>query len=1029
MSSLDPTTPPKKYWRSLAELEDAPEFRAFLEAEFPEAADAGGFSRRRWLQIMGASFALAGLAGCEAKKQELLPLAHRPEGRVPGKAQHYATAMDLGGHAIGLLATCVDGRPVKIEGNPLHPQSLGATHAWAQAAVLELYDPDRSQQVLQRLDGRPIVHSGDAQQDKWAKFDSVLLDHFIAVRQRSGAGFWVLCEASSSPTLARLRRELLEQMPQAQWAEYHPWNDDRAVAGARTAWGQPLRTQLMLDQARIILSIDADLLGCHPASLQYARAFAKGREVVNGSINRLYVVESALSVTGGAADHRLPLRPSQMAAFVGRLRQRIESRQQSATVRAAGEADTYLDRFVDAVAGDLLAHAGACVIAVGAHQPPEVHAAVHGLNALLGNIGHTVVYTPVDAEPRPQVESLSALATAMQAGQVETLLILGGNPVYDAPCDVDFASGLSKVRLSMHVGLYRNETARLCHWHVPQAHFLESWGDARSYDGTYSVVQPTIAPLYGGRTWLEIVARVLGQTLPKADELVKATFQSLVGGPFNDKAWRRVVHDGLWAASAWPAVNTSADVSRVELSTELHTAMPANGQLELVFLPDASVYDGRFANNSWLQECPDPLTKITWDNAAVMSPATAGLLGVANDSLVTLEVGARSLEAPVYVMPGWADGVVGLALGYGRTAAGSVGGDVEVDVTPVGVNAYALRTATAPHALAGLTVRPTSGHFRLSVTQDHHAIDVVGMQERARRVPILVREGTLDQYLAEPDFAHHIGHEPETLESLWDEWEYEGHRWGMSIDLSKCVGCNACVVACQAENNVPVVGKTQVARGREMHWIRIDRYFQGDAQKPEEIEVAMQPVTCQHCELAPCEQVCPVAATVHSDEGLNDMVYNRCIGTRYCGNNCPYKVRRFNYFNYHKELKDPTHEVTKMVFNPDVTVRSRGVMEKCTYCVQRIQAVKIEMRNAGETIPDGSIRPACQQACPSQAIVFGDLADPKSLVSQCRQDSRSYALLAELNIKPRTSYMARIRNPHPALRPPAAAEEEGASHS
>jgi len=556
---------------------------------------------------------------------------------------------------------------------------------------------------------------------------------------------------------------------------------------------------------------------------------------------------------------------------------------------------------------------------------------------------------------------------------------------------------------------------------VPQAHFLESWGDARSFDGTYSVIQPTIAPLYGGRTWTEILARILGETLPQSDELVKTTLRTLVGEGFDERLWRRTVHDGLLADSAWAAEETE-EPPRSDLPTEMRDAPPAEGQLELVFLPSASVYDGRFANNSWLQECPDPLTKLTWDNAAVMSPVTARSLGVSDESLVTLQVGGRSVEAPVYVMPGWALGVVGIALGYGRVAAGSVGGLEEAGVAPVGCNAYLLRTVQAMHTVTDLTVQQVPGRYPLSATQDHHAIDVVGLQERARRVPVLVREAALADYLLHPDIVQHIGHEPQSPESLWNELPYEGRRWGMSIDLSKCIGCNACVVACQAENNVPVVGKAEVRRGREMHWIRVDRYFQGDADNAADIRVAMQPVACHHCELAPCEQVCPVAATVHSAEGLNDMVYNRCIGTRYCANNCPYKVRRFNYFNFHKELQDPSREIMHMAYNPEVTVRARGVMEKCTYCVQRIQAAKIAARSAGQAIPDGAVRTACQQACPTQAIVFGDLADAQSQVAQCRQDTRSYGMLAELHVQPRTTYLARIRNPHPALQ---AAPEHG----
>ncbi|MHB0957083.1 MAG: TAT-variant-translocated molybdopterin oxidoreductase [Pirellulaceae bacterium] len=1032
MSSIDSSTASNKHWRSLAELDNAPEFRAFLEAEFPETADPGGLNRRRWLQIMGASFALAGVAGCEARKQELLPFAHRPEGRVPGQPQRYATAMDLSGHAIGLLVTCVDGRPIKIEGNPLHPQSLGATHALAQASLLSLYDPDRSQNPVERVGEGSIIHTGDTQRAKWAKFDDVLLGkHFARVQQRRGASFYVLSEATSSPTLARLRRQLLEQMPDAQWLEYEPLTDDQVLAGARAAFGKPVRTQLVIEKAQVIVCLDADLLASHPASLSYTRAFAKGREVVDGTMNRLYVVESAYSVTGAAADHRLPLRPSQLPAFVGQLHQAVERLAAAEPGTDGAASESYWDQFVSVVARDLHAHRGTSVVAVGPQQPPEVHAAVHRLNALLGNVGQTIRYTAVsEPDRRPHVEAIVALAAAMHAGSVDTLLILGGNPVYDAPADVDFAGGLAKVPTSIHVGLYRDETALQCLWHVPQSHFLENWGDARSFDGTYSVVQPTIAPLHGGRSFAEILARVMGQTLPKPEELVKATFQDLAGGSFDEKLWRRTVHDGLLANSAWPdeAVPDEAalDTTGGALSTEVSFGMPPNGQFELVFLRDASVYDGRFANNSWLQECPDPLTKLTWDNAAVMSPATANALHVSDESLVTLQVGDMSLEVAVYRMPGWADGVVGLALGYGRTAAGSVGGWVEQAIAPVGVNAYRLRTSQTMFVAAGLNVADGAGRFPLSVTQDHHAIDAVGLKERARRVPVLLREGSLAQYVAEPDFAQHMGHPPESLESLWTEFSYEGqHRWGMSIDLSKCTGCNACVVACQAENNVPVVGKAQVKRGREMHWIRVDRYFQGDAERPEAVAAAMQPVTCHHCELAPCEQVCPVAATVHSSEGLNDMVYNRCIGTRYCGNNCPYKVRRFNYFNYHKDLEDPSREITKMVYNPDVTVRSRGVMEKCTYCVQRIQAAKIQTRIAGEPIPDGTLQTACQQVCPAQAIVFGDLADPTSRVRQWQQDARAYGMLAELNTKPRTMYLAKIRNPHPDLAPSAPGPESG----
>lgn len=1015
MSSIDKRRPVKKHWRSLAELQDLPEYREFLEAEFPQEADPKGLNRRRWIQLMGASFALAGVAGCETEQREFLPFAQRPEGYVPGKAQRFATAMDLSGSALGLLVTCVDGRPVKVEGNPLHPDSLGATHTWAQAAILELYDPDRSQHPVVKASSTPST---------WSQFDDALRNQVETLRQKQGAGLAVLAEPSSSPTLKRLRDQLLRDLPQARWVDYEPLHEDHARAGAQMAWGEPYRTQLDLQASRIILCLDADLLGAHPAAVRHARHFAQGRDVVDGTMNRLYVVESTYSVTGAAADHRWPLRSGQVAALLGRLQEVVDRLARGEHIEPAP--DSGVERFIAAVAADLVAHQGASVVAVGPQQPPEVHAAAHRLNSQLGNVGKTVRYTSdPTATHAGQVASLAALVQAMHDGAVDTLLILGGNPAYNAPADLDFVGGLQKVAMSVHVGLYHDETAALCQWHLPQAHFLESWSDARAYDGTYSVIQPTIAPLYGGRNYSEVVSRLLGNVLPKPEELVRATFQELTAERYNERLWRRAVHDGILADSAFPAATVSQP-QEAALASEWSDAIPDNGALELVFCRDASVYDGRFANSGWLQECPDPLTKLTWDNAVLVGPQTARKLGVASQTLATLELGGKQLQVPVYVMPGQAEGSLAIALGYGRTRAGVVGGhDDPATATVVGVNAYPLRTSGAMYITDGLSVQPTGKPYRLAVTQDHFAIDTVGLAERLKRVPVLVREAPLEHYLAHPDFAQHIGHVPEKLESLWEEHAYEGHRWGMAIDLSKCIGCNACVVACQAENNVPVVGKEQVLRGREMHWIRIDRYFHGDADQAAAVEVAMQPLACQQCELAPCEQVCPVAATVHSHEGLNDMVYNRCIGTRYCANNCPYKVRRFNYFNYHKELKDASREVAKMKYNPEVTVRARGVMEKCTYCVQRIQAAKIEAKNAGLPVQDGAVVTACQQACPSQAILFGDLANPEASVARHSQDQdpRAYGLLAELNVKPRTTYLARIRNPHPSLSGEATAPE------
>ncbi|MCR4412851.1 MAG: TAT-variant-translocated molybdopterin oxidoreductase [Thermoguttaceae bacterium] len=1008
MPPLAPTSCETTYWRSLDELAGTPEFRAFLEAEFPTECDTAGVSRRRWLQLMGASLALAGLAGCRWKKEEILPFAKRPANRVPGVPNRFATAMDLGGSALGLLVTSYDGRPIKIEGNPAHPQSRGATDVFAQAAILELYDPDRATGLVE--------HSGQDHPRSWSDFAAFAASHFGALKKDGGARLRVLSQASSSPTLAAMRARLLAEFPKARWVQYEPVSDDAQRAGATLAFGRPLRTQLALERARIIVSLDSDLLACHPAAVQYAREFAARRDPAGDWMSRLYVVESCLSVTGSMADHRLALRPKQIAALAEALEKEIRARlaQGASPAPAVAAGESKAARFLSAMAADLVAlnrQGGHSVVVAGPRQPAEVHAVAHRLNRLLKNVGQTVWYTEEpDPDRPPHAEAIRALADEMHAGAVETLVVLGGNPVYDAPADVAFAKALARVPTRIYLGLYPNETARVCTWRLPQAHFLETWGDARSWDGTYSVVQPLIDPLYGGRSAIEVVAMLLGQQVPKGHDLVRETFRSIVKASDWEARWAKTLHDGVLEGSRFAAVAAEAAdrPASGEPRGDFMESDWSNGQMDLIFCRDASVYDGRFANNGWLQEMPDPLTKLTWDNAALVSPATAAALGVENGTIVRLTLGGRSVEIPAYVMPGQAPGCVAVSLGYGRTAAGHVGGDPEAGVDPVGADVYPLRTCQAMEFQSGLSVEVTDRKVRLAMTQDHHAIDAIGLAGRAERLGALVREATLEHYREHPDFARHAVHHP-PLESLWNEPTYQGYRWGMAIDLSKCIGCGACMVACQAENNVPVVGKERVLQGREMHWVRVDRYFRGD---PDDPSVVHQVVACHHCENAPCEQVCPVAATVHSREGLNEMVYNRCVGTRYCANNCPYKVRRFNFFNYHKDLDAPENEVLKMLYNPEVTVRSRGVMEKCTYCVQRIQAAKIEAKNNRRDVRDGEIRTACQQVCPTGAIVFGDLNDPRSAVARAAASDRAYAMLAELNVKPRTSYLARIRNPN-----------------
>jgi len=1010
------------YWRSLNELADTPEFRRFLDAEFPESADRGGFSRRRWLQLMGASLALGGAAaGCRWEQEDILPFAKRPADRTPGKAKYFATSMELGGVALGLMATSHDGRPTKLEGNPRHPASRGATHAQAQAAILTLYDPDRSRSIVEQADGQTI-------NQPWDKFADSMRDRFIALRKKQGTGLRVLSSATSSPTLLAMRDRLLEEFPQARWVEWEPVSRDQEREGMRQAFGRPLRPHLKFDQARIIVALDEDFLGGHPNSVRYAADFVAHRDPDGEWMSRLYSAECRYTITGMAADHRLAIRAGDIRRFVSALEDRLTLQGDGAAEPGAAPLDKNLTKWLLAVTDDLLAHRGASIVVAGPGQPPEVHAAVMRINAALGNLGNTIVLTEEpDADRPPHAEALQGLATEMAAGEVDTLLILDANPVYDAPADVDFAGALDKVGASIHLGLYRDETGRRCTWHVPQAHFLETWGDARSWDGTYTTRQPMLRPLYGGRSPLEMLAQAMNVRNISPREKVREKYDRLfdVADDSLEKSWRRVLHAGLVDDSPFAPVDPP-DVKPGRLasndpSSETEDAAEgsrgsdweggSDSNLELVLYPDPKLLDGRFANNAWLQELPDPMLRSCWTNAAVMSPATAERLRVEDNEAVTLTLGETTLELPAYIMPGQADGSIAVALGYGRTAAGAVGGDVEADVSAVGVSVYPLRSSETPYIIRNVRVASKGYRWPVPCVQDHFAIDTVGRERTRRQAELLIREATLEHYREHPHFAEHVEHHMPPA-PLWEEWEYPDHKWGMAIDLTRCIGCGACVVACQAENNIPVVGPERVLEGREMLWLRVDRYFKGDPSDP---QAAVQPVACHHCETAPCEQVCPVNATVHSHEGLNDMVYNRCIGTRYCSNNCPFKVRRFNYFNYHADLKDPANEPAKMKYNPEVTVRSRGVMEKCTYCVQRIQAAKIRAKNERRPVADGEIRTACQQVCPTGAIVFGNLNDRDGQATGWHGSPRAYRLLQGLNIEARTAYLAKIGNPNPKL--------------
>ena len=946
--------------------------------EFPDGASSlDDASRRTLLKLMGASLGLAGLTACSRPVEKILPAAKGVEDQIPGNPLFYATAMSLGGAATGLLVEAHDGRPTKIEGNPDHPFSRGAASAFHQASVLGLYDPDRSRQVMR--DGQPST---------WEEFAAFASAHFAA--PATGAGLRFLSQTVNSPSLEAVRTHAAARFPEAKWIEYEPISDDEALAGAELAFGRSLRPVYHFDKADVILSLDSDFLALDSPTVAYTKDFAARRRVAsaNDTMNRLYAVESQFSVTGAMADHRFRMRAGEIGDLAAEL------------VRELGLAPAGLNvlnndprrKWLAALARDLKKSAGRCLVLAGPRQPAAVHATAHWINHVLGNAGKTVAY--VESQRGLQLPALVQLAADIAAGQVGTLVILGGNPAYDAPADLEFSSAIKKVPVTIHLGVERNETGVLANWHLPEAHYLESWGDARALDGTASIVQPLIQPLYGGRTGAEVVALLSGYKDQRAYDIVRNYWLAQWPAANAEKTWRRCLHDGLISGTAFPPVQPTPDAKRISagLAAGRPTAPRPTAGFEVNFYPSASTWDGRFANNGWLQEAPDPMTKLTWDNVALMSPGTARQLGVTNGDVISIAAAGRDVEMPVWIQPGHADQSVSLALGYGRAVSGRVGHGA-------GHDSYAIRTSAAFQTIAGARVTKAGRTYKLATTQQHHS-----MEGRP-----LVREASLETYRAQPAFAKKPDEKTELFQ-LFPRFSYDqGNQWGMAIDLNSCIGCNACVLACQAENNIPIVGKEQVSRGREMHWIRLDRYYDGSEEDPQAVT---QPVACQQCENAPCESVCPVAATNHSPEGLNSMVYNRCVGTRYCANNCPYKVRRFNFFDYHKDLP----EVEKMTYNPDVTVRMRGVMEKCTYCVQRIQEKKIQAKAEGRrALRDGEILTACQQTCPADAIVFGNINDPSSRVAQLKKQSRDYTILTELNTLPRTSYLAKLRNPNPEL--------------
>ena len=987
----------KRLWRSLGELTGTPEYRDHVEHEFPVGVDTSdGINRRDVMKLMAASAAMAGLSACtKLPTEKIVPYVRPPEEIIPGRPLFYATSMHQAGVALGLLVESNMGRPTKIEGNSEHPGSQGGTDVFALGSILNLYDPDRL---------RTVLFEGGL--SNWGDFASAMSNARVNFGAK-GTGLRVLTGTVTSPTLGAQLKKMLTQFPEAKWHQYEPSGGDSVREGTRLAFGKPMNPVYHFELADVIVSLDADFLSIGAGHTRYTRDFSRRRDLADGpgsKLNRLYVVEPMPTSTGTVADHRWALRASDVEGF---------ARQLAAAVGVsipggAGASSAIPAEAIGAIGRDLSAHRGSSVVVAGDHQPPFVHALAHAMNAALGNTGKTVIYTePIEVNPVNQNDSLRDLVSDLNAGKVEFLVILGVNPVYSAPADLSFSSAIVKAKTRVYWGLLNDETGRVCNWQAPATHYLESWTDGRAYDGTVSITQPLIAPLYEGRTAHELIALLSDESVKSGHDQVHDYWQSQRSekGQAFEALWETSLHDGAMAGTALPA---AAATLRSDFVQQAPAARSASSGLELIFRPDPTIGDGEYSNNGWLQETPKTVTRLTWDNAVMISPATAQRLGLTTGDYVTLRVNGGEAKGGVLIVPGHADNCVTAHLGYGRLHGGSL-------ASGAGFNANLLRTTAAPWIATDLQIAKTGDSYALASVQHQYSIDVGGRSddfasETAFRRD-LVQIGTLDDFKKNPAFAQNESNQVEYHGmSLYPGFKYDGYSWGMSIDLNRCVGCNACVVACTSENNVSVVGKDQVMRARSMHWIRVDTYFRGSLDSP---EVYYQPLPCMQCENAPCEYVCPVGATTHSPEGLNDMTYNRCVGTRYCSNNCPYKVRRFNFYLF-SDFKTPSFFGVR---NPNVTVRSRGVMEKCTYCVQRINAAKIrsEVEN-NRTIADGEILTACQQACPAEAIVFGNINDPNSRVSKLKAQTRNYGLLVDLNTRPRTTYLARVRNPNPEIR-------------
>ena len=977
----------KRFWRSIDELANTEDFQAAVEREFPGSAQewVDPVSRRGFLKLMGASMALAGLAGCTKQPDEpIYPYVKAPEDLILGKPMYFATAHPFSTGAVPLLIKSDQFRPIKVDGNPEHAYNHGSSDVFSQGTLLDLYDPDRSKRAIYRGDGR-----------SWAEFVQAL--RLKAAATKDGTGLYFLTATITSPTLARQWKGVQAAYPKAKLIQYDP-----ALAG--TSLSKGLNVQYALGGADVIVSLDADFLsgsafpGFHKLVADYA---ARRKDPAQG-MNRLYSAESSTTTTGMKAEHRLGLRASEVPAFAAEL---------AKAVGVAGvDAPSYSwtpdqQKFLAAVAKDLKANAGKSAVIPGLYQDESVSALALAINTVLGNVGKTVLVSSEPAVPLPsdQIADMKGLVADLNAGKVDWLVILNSNPIYSAPADLDFATAFNKANIVAHLGSHVDETGQVAHWHIPSAHYLESWSDARAYDGTVSIVQPMIDPLYGGKSAHDVLQVLLDEPLLSAYEAVRATHKATIKGDF-ETGWRKALHDGWIADTAYATTGAVKPAALPKVP-----APNAKDALEIIFRPDPNVYDGRWSNVGWLQELPKPITNLSWDNAAIVSGATLTKLGVEEDDIVELTVGSGKVKAPIVVAPGHPDNSVTVYLGYGRQFAGRVG-------SGAGFDGYLIRPSSAPFYATG-SIAHVDGKWGVAITkshyQDHRGSNLTehgnqnwsleGVEALGPRG--IIRYATLEEFKANPNFAHEgEGRDTPSMDTtLFPNWQYNENKWGMSIDMNSCTGCNACIVSCYAENNIAVVGKQQVRIGRNMQWLRIDTYYEGDLAAP---RAHFQPMNCQQCENAPCEQVCPVGATIHTPEGLNMMVYNRCVGTRYCSNNCPYKVRRFNFLLY----SDYETDSLKLMRNPDVTVRSRGVMEKCSYCVQRIEAAKIEADKENRAVRDGEIVTACQQACPASAITFGNLNDKNSRVTRLRAQERSYQVIADQNTRPRTTYVAEVLN-------------------